>query len=196
VQDQVAALKAVIDEKIGDKIDPEDMDDKLETFAELNLDLFEDDDEPTTEPIEPKLAMPEADKFSSLEVFDQYLSAEILMDHGGKYQLGTVKWRAKDNDGNPPGISDRNPILDTWQYKVEFPDGTVDVLTANAIATSLYAQVDSEGRRHLQLMEIIDHQKDNTAVSIDDSRILGTIGSCRMTRGWDLLVVWKDGSND
>jgi len=112
----VAALKAAINEKIGDKIDPKGMDDKLKTFAELNLDLFEDDDEPTTEPIEPELAMPEADEFSSPEVYDQYLSAEILMDCGGEPQLpqlGTV------NNGNPLGVSDRNPVLDTRQYEVE-----------------------------------------------------------------------------
>jgi len=113
VQDLVAALKAAIDEKRGNKFDPKDMDNELKTFAELNLDLFEDDDEQTTEPIELELAMPEADEFSSPEVFDQYLWAEILMDYGGKSQLGTVKRCAKGNDGNPLGISDKNPILDT-----------------------------------------------------------------------------------
>jgi len=71
-------MKAAINEKIGNKIDHEDMDNELKTFAELNLDLFEDDDEPTTEPIEPESAMPEADEFSFPEVYDQYLSVEIL----------------------------------------------------------------------------------------------------------------------
>jgi hypothetical protein len=51
---------------------------------------------------------PEADEYLSLEVFDQYLMANILLDRGDEAQLGTVK-----HDGNPIGRSHPNPLLDT-----------------------------------------------------------------------------------
>jgi hypothetical protein len=49
-----------------------------------------------------------------------------------------VKQRKRDSNGNPVGLSNAsNPLLDTRKYEVEFPDGTVDVLTPNTIAESL-----------------------------------------------------------
>jgi hypothetical protein len=45
-----------------------------------------------------------------------------------------VKRRTKDDDGNPVGKRDANPILDTREYEVEFPDGSIDVYTANTLA--------------------------------------------------------------
>lgn len=79
---------------------------------------------------------------------------------------------------------------------MEFPDGNIDVLTVNAIANSLYSQVDEEGRSHAILSEIIDHRKNGDAVSIDDSIIPGTNHQRRTTKGWDHLALWKDGSSD
>jgi hypothetical protein len=35
---------------------------------------------------------------------------------------------------------DKNPILDTRVYEVEFKDGTVEAITANSIAENLLAQ--------------------------------------------------------
>jgi hypothetical protein len=50
-----------------------------------------------------------------------------------------------------------NPLLDTRENEVKFPDGSIDVLTANAIAESLYSQGDEEGRSYLILSGIVDH---------------------------------------
>jgi hypothetical protein len=47
-------------------------------------------------------------------------------------------------------------------------DGTIERYTANVIAENLYSQCDSEGCQFLVLDEIIDHAKDNTAVTIAD----------------------------
>jgi hypothetical protein len=34
--------------------------------------------------------------------------------------------RKQNTDGNPIGVSSSNPILDTREYEVQFPDGTID----------------------------------------------------------------------
>jgi len=52
-------------------------------------------------------------------------------------------------DGNPIGVRNNNPILDTREYEVEMPDGSTAAYAANVIAENLFSQVDSEGRQHL-----------------------------------------------
>jgi hypothetical protein len=46
------------------------------------------------------------------------------------------------------------------------------------------------------LSEIVDHQKDGTVIAIDDSFNLGTGQHQCTTKGFQLLVEWKDGSSD
>jgi hypothetical protein len=77
------------------------------------------------------------------------LLKHVLMDHGSEAMLGTVKNRKRDSEGYPVGRSNMNPLLDTREYAVEFPDGLIDVLTANAIAELLYSQVNEEGRSYV-----------------------------------------------
>jgi hypothetical protein len=96
-----------------------------------------------------------------------------------------VTTRKQDADGNPIGKSHSNPILDSRLYEVEFPDGSTDLFTANTIAESMYSQIDDEGHTYQLMDEIIDHQKDGTAVSKGE-------GSRMTTKGWKLLVQWKD----
>jgi hypothetical protein len=54
------------------------------------IELF-DGEEPTIKSAEGEEFRPEVDKFSSSEVFVQYLMANILLNCGGEAQLGTVK---------------------------------------------------------------------------------------------------------
>ena len=52
--------------------------------------------------------------------YDPYIGAEVVLSKGN---YGTVKSRVKDLEGQPIGKADKNPILDTRVYKVEFSDG-------------------------------------------------------------------------
>ena len=111
-------------------------------------------------------------------------------------KVKVIGWK-RDQDGNPIGTRNANPILDTREYEVEFQDGATDTFTANIIAENLYSQVDSEGNSYSILDEIVDHKSDGTAVSKDDGYDVakdGTPRPKRTTRGWKLLVSWKDGS--
>ena len=60
----------------------------------------------------------------------------------------------------------------------------------------MYAQVDNEGNEFLLLKEITDHKRDDSAIQIADGTIRsanGTEKPKKTTRGWYLLVQWKDG---
>ena len=79
---------------------------------------------------------------------------------------------------------------------MEFPDGSIDVFTANMIAEAMYAQVDNDGHHHQLIKEIVDHSKDASAVRSDDGYVKDTQQRRWTTKGWKLLVDWKDGTSN
>jgi hypothetical protein len=85
-----------------------------------------------------------------------------------------VKQKERDHDGNPTGHSHPNPLINTREYEVEFPDDSIDVLMVDAIAEAMYSQVDEQGWSYAVLSKIVDHWKDGTALEIDDSFNPGT----------------------
>jgi hypothetical protein len=110
-----------------------------------------------------------------------------------------VKQRVIDSEGIPVGIAHNNPSLDMRQYEVELLDGTKEVLFANTIAENLFAQVDDKGNCHVLFHDITDHQKRNVALTEDEAiEILPNRFTRRKptTKGWEILVTWKDGSTN
>ena len=76
------------------------------------------------------------------EVGDSYVNTEVMLSRGDRSARGkVVRWK-RDAEGNPIGRANNNPILDTRQYEVQFADGEVTELTANAIAEAMFAQCD------------------------------------------------------
>ena len=69
--------------------------------------------------------------------------------------------------GEPIGQRNSNPILDTWSYFVEFPDGTELEYMANTIAKNMWAQCNIDGNQWLLKEAITDHWNDGMAVSHD-----------------------------
>ncbi len=63
----------------------------------------------------------------------------------------------------------------------------------------MYAQVDSKGNQYQLLSEITNHRFDISAIQIADGFIISRNGN-RIpkpnTRGWSLLVSWKDRLSD
>ena len=83
--------------------------------------------------------------------------------------------------------------------EVEYTDGTTDQLADNIIAENMMSQVDSEGHHYQVLTKVTDHKKDGSAIAKVDYFIKsssGTLHRKMKTRGWKLLVEWKDGSVD
>ena len=165
-----------------------------EFWAEHNIG---DDYEPTYDPMDPEKSMPEADDYET-EAYDNLISAKVIIPSDGIKLPGTVKRQKIDEDGKPIGRSHNNPILDTRVYEIEFEDGRVREYAANLVAENIYAQVDSEGREYQLLEDICDHKSDGSAVQKADGMIQGKNGNLhkkKTTKGWQLLVNWKDGSS-
>ncbi len=72
----------------------------------------------------------------------------------------TVKADKQDKDGNPIGSLSDNPILDTCLYDIEFLDGEVTLLTANAVARAIYEQFNIDRNKNLPFECLVDVQKD------------------------------------
>jgi len=105
--------------------------------------------------------------------------------------------RKRGIDGELQGRSNANPILDTSIYEVEFGDGSTEAYSANIIAEHIYSQVDGEGYTQCMLNDIVDHKKDDTAVSKEDGIITTKAGRKpprQMTKGWQFCYQWNDGS--
>jgi hypothetical protein len=134
------------------------------------------------------------------EVLDKYLNAELIFDMGtGAERRGRVIKRAKGTTGQPIGRGHANPLFDTREYVVEFTDGSTENYFANVIAENMYAQIDDEGRQYQLLDEIADNRSDGTALRIEKGFTVSRNGNRvpkQTTRGWYLLVNWKDGSSD
>ncbi len=74
------------------------------------------------------------------EMGDNYLNAEISIPRGGTLVKGRVTSRKRDKDGNPIGLANANPILDTCEYTFTFDNGDETVLNVNLIAEAMYEQ--------------------------------------------------------
>jgi hypothetical protein len=92
------------------------------------------------------------------EMGDNSLSAEISIPRGGTLVKGHVTSRKRDKDGNPVGLANANPILNTREYTFTFDDGDETVLNANLIAEAMYAQCDPDGNQYVLPDSIIDHR--------------------------------------
>jgi hypothetical protein len=136
------------------------------------------------------------DPLPTLEVGDNYISAEILLPLGGVPRREKVISCKRDADGNTVGRAHDRPILDTRTYDVEFNDGTITELMANKIAECMYAQCDPGGNQYVLLDCFVDFDKSLTAISLADQNIIvkGRPSKHCNTYGWKICCQWKDGS--
>ena len=142
-----------------------------------------------------------ADETFTLDVYDTYLNMELAIPQGDSLEprLARVTKRLKDANGLPIGLASENPILDTRMYEVQYHDGEKASLAANNIAENLFAQVDDEGNRQVLMDEIIGHRSNEQALKRQDAFIITKAGTRRRkeaTKGWELLIRWKDGGTD
>ena len=78
-------------------------------------------------------------------------------------------------------------------------DISKNTLLTQLLKICVYSQVDTEGNEFILLQEICNHQKDELAVAKDNMFVQHTRSGSnavhrRTTKGWQLLVQWKDGS--
>jgi hypothetical protein len=71
---------------------------------------------------------------------------------------GRVTSRKRDKDGNPVGLANANPILNTHEYTFTSDDGDETMPNMNLIAEAMYTQCDLDGNQYVLLDSIIDHR--------------------------------------
>ena len=133
------------------------------------------------------------------DTFDAIVGSEVVLPDGNEQLRGRVVKRLRGPDGKPIGVRSTNPMLDTREYEVSFPDGATKAYGYNVIAENLFAQCDDEGNQYYFLEEISDHRTDGTEILKEDGFIQSRNGNQVpkiTTRGWELSVEWKDGSSD
>ena len=84
---------------------------------------------------------------------------------------GRLTKRLRDNDGNPIGCANDNPIFDTREYVVTFDDDMEAELAANVVAQHVYAQCDPEGNKYVLLDSLIDFCRSTTTLGIADQKV-------------------------
>ena len=198
VKEAIRALDSSIDSKIGDRlneptIDLDGGDDVDDGYRGNLVAWFDDADD---DELAEEVGVPNVDEYTP-KTFDEYLKAFVMVPKGDEILKAQVVSRRKDHNGNPIGRSSSNPVLDTRQYVVEFEDGAQEHYAANLIAENMYTQVDKQGKEFALMSEIVDHASDATAIGADDGFYLDRYGKTKpkmTTRGWKLLVEWKDGN--
>ena len=102
----------------------------------------------------------------------------------------------RDQDDNPGGLANSNPILGTCSYIVSFGDGNQTKITANLIVESLFSQCDPDGNLYVLLDEIIEHLCLASVIQLADQKVVRTNGRTYLkcsTIGWQICCQWKDG---
>ena len=146
---------------------------------------------------EPDAAMPDVDDYDP-DTVDNYLNSDVVMPRGDGFERGKVVRRSHGPDMNPIGKANKNPILDTRSYEVQFEDGEVSTYQANMIAEHMSSRCDEHGHELMLMYEIVDHRKNGDAVATADGMIKTNSGNMvprKTTKGWSLLVNWKDKSS-
>ena len=142
--------------------------------------------------------VPQADEHTPEVLEDTYINMELALPRDGDGpQLACVTKRLRDANGIPIGTANDNPILDTRLFEVEYLDGYKASLSANTIAKNLFAQIDDDGNRFVLMDTIEDHGTNGKQLSLEESYITSKNGGRQRretTKGWEILIRWKDGS--
>jgi hypothetical protein len=155
VQLQVAGLNLAIPQKIGDTIADHVLDPDLAVnYPDPPPDEIFNSDEALDEPEDPDATHIDANDYTP-KLYDEYLLAEILLPHDGEFKTAHVCNWVKDKDGRPVGKRNANPLLDTREYEVKFPNGSIDALQVNIIAENMFSQINNEGQSYAILQEIL-----------------------------------------
>ena len=104
----------IIHSRLGSPASKQDFE---QDYSTPEFELYEDDDGNGVPHAK------ECDDEPTPITYDTYIGAEAVLPKGNDMVSGTVKSRVKHFEGQPIGKADKNPILDTRVYNVQFSDG-------------------------------------------------------------------------
>ena len=91
--------------------------------------------------------------------YDTLINADIQLSHQDELQTARVVRRTTSSNSKMIGRYDRNPILNSIIYEVEFPDGQVKEYAENILSENMLSQVDSDKFSTSLFEGIIDFKK-------------------------------------
>jgi hypothetical protein len=157
--------------------------------------LYKEDEDPQDLDFEQELFDPDAAQVDvddiDNEVFDELLLNEPVLHRDGQLIRAKVMGRKRDNNGRVIGKYNPNPLLNSAVYLVEFPDGHIQELGANALIEAIYNQIDKVGNNEVLFRDIIGHRCDSTLRENSEVRVNNRTVT---TQGWEVCVSWQDGS--
>ena len=80
-------------------------------------------------------------------------------------------------------------------YEIDHEDILTDWYSTNGITKNLYNRFYYEGQKFMDIKEISDHRKENSAISIQDGYVVSSYGNRILrdtTWGWELDVEWEN----
>jgi hypothetical protein len=128
---------------------------------------------------------------------DPFIGAEVYMPQGDRTEIAKVLGRKRNSEGKYVSRAHKNPILDTRQFTIEFPDGEQQDVSYNILVEHLFSQVNSEGNQYRIFKAIVGHRRKKDAVDKADQYNIRSDGRRirkKTLRGWDMEVEWADGS--
>jgi hypothetical protein len=130
------------------------------------------------------------------DVYDHYLTAEVLVPVQGSMKTGFIWEQALNIDVKPIGTRNKHPLLDIRKYVVQFLDGMEQICFTNLLAENMKAQCDEEGNQFILLDGIVDHKLDENAISKEEGYFYHNDRRYwkKTMKGWKLCVAWKDGT--
>ena len=88
-----------------------------------------------------------------------------------------VKKILKETNGRLIGVDNDKPILESRMYEVEYHDGYVAEIAANAFADNLFTQVYQEGNIFLPIDSIINTRTEGTKKLNQDAFVINNSGT-------------------
>ena len=144
-QSKCQSFDTLIERRFGTPINPpQQLNNNDRRFK--NLEPYEDDDEAIRPEPEIEDTVDATGRLlNQSPAYNRMLNAEVQMQLDDVALGGRVKRRALGPDDQMTGKYDTNPYHNSILYEVEFDDGQVCDYSANVIAESMLAQVDSDG---------------------------------------------------
>ena len=123
--------------------------------------------------------------------------AEVLIPQGGLPQLAKVLLQSVYKNVKVIGNHNKNLLLNTLVYDVEFPYSAVKKYAANVIAEKKLDQCDTDGF-YTNVMEVIlDHKRDGTEMHMPENYFTINQGRRKMRQsnvGWSFQIKCNNGS--
>uniref|UniRef100_A0A7S2SEL1 Chromo domain-containing protein n=1 Tax=Eucampia antarctica TaxID=49252 RepID=A0A7S2SEL1_9STRA len=132
-------------------------------------------------------------------MYDKMLNSDVSMQLNDMMLTGKVARRSLGPDGKTTGSYDNNPIINSVVYDVDFPYGSSREYSANAIAENMISQADDYGFQTRIMDAIVDSKVDIAVACTKSATFASRKGGHKRirctTKGWKLLVKWKNGQS-